>query len=161
MLYQICNGRVAFAATTILEYVNFEVKNTKEKIAIVGRNGCGKTTLLKLIAGEIELSRGDGETMSVAKAGNPSIGYLKQITFEDETLTLDEEIRKVFESVVSMQQRLEELVVLMQNNTDEQLVSEYTKLQERFLDIGGYYYEKEYDTMLRSFGFELSDKKSI
>ncbi len=159
MLYQICNGRVAFAATTILEHVNFEVKNTKEKIAVVGRNGCGKTTLLKLISGEIELSRGDEETMSVAKAGNPSIGYLKQITFEDETLTLDAEIRKVFEKVISMQRRLEELVVLMQNSADEQLVAEYTKLQERFLDIGGYYYEKEYDTMLRSFGFELSDKQ--
>jgi len=159
MLYQICNGRVAFAATTILEHVNFEVKNTKEKIAVVGRNGCGKTTLLKLISGEIELSRGDEENMSVAKAGNPSIGYLKQITFEDETLTLDAEIRKVFETVISMQRRLEELVVLMQNSADEQLVAEYTKLQERFLDIGGYYYEKEYDTMLRSFGFELSDKQ--
>ncbi len=159
MLYQICNGRVAFAATTILEHVNFEVKNTKEKIAVVGRNGSGKTTLLKLISGEIELSRGDEETMSIAKAGSPSIGYLKQITFEDETLTLDAEIRKVFEKVISMQRRLDELVILMQNSSDEGLVTEYTKLQECFLDIGGYYYEKEYDTMLRSFGFELSDKQ--
>ncbi len=159
MLYQICNGRVAFAATTILEHVNFEVKNSKEKIAVVGRNGCGKTTLLKLISGEIELSGGDGEAMSVAKAGSPSIGYLKQITFENETLTLDEEIRKVFETVLTMQKRLDELVILMQNSADEQLVAEYTKLQERFLDIGGYYYEKEYDMMLRSFGFEMADRR--
>ncbi len=160
MLYQICNGRVSFAATTILENINFEVKNTKEKIAVVGRNGCGKTTLLKLISGEIELTKEDGdEGTLIAKAGNPTIGYLKQITFEDETLTLDAEIRKVFEKVLSMKNRLEQLVNLMETDTDEKLVEEYTSLQERFQDAGGYYYEKEYDTMLKSFGFNLSDKQ--
>lgn len=160
MLYQISNGRVEFAATTILENINFEIKSTKEKIAVVGRNGCGKTTLLKLISGEVGLTRKDGDTdVSIAKAGNPTIGYLKQITFEDESLTLDEEIRKVFAGVLSMQKRLEELVGLMEQHTDEQLVAEYTHLQEEFQDIGGYYYEKEYDMMLKSFGFELSDKQ--
>ena len=54
MLYQICNGVVAFGAETILEDINFEIRDT-EKIAIVGRNGCGKTTLLKLISGEIDV----------------------------------------------------------------------------------------------------------
>lgn len=160
MLYQICNGRVEFAAATILENINFEIKNTKEKIAVVGRNGCGKTTLLKLISGEIALTRKDGDTdVSIVKAGSPAIGYLKQITFEDESLTLDAEIRKVFAGVLSMQTRLEELVVLMEKNTDEKLVEEYTHLQEEFQDIGGYYYEKEYDMMLKNFGFELSDKQ--
>ena len=51
MLYQIANGCVRFGADTILEHINFEIRNN-EKIAVVGRNGCGKTTLLKLIAGE-------------------------------------------------------------------------------------------------------------
>ena len=57
MLYQISNGCVRFGADTILEHINFEIHNT-EKIAVVGRNGCGKTTLLRLIAGEVELSNG-------------------------------------------------------------------------------------------------------
>jgi energy-coupling factor transporter ATP-binding protein EcfA2 len=60
MLYQICNGGVKFAADTILEHINFEIRNT-EKIAVVGRNGCGKTTLLRLIAGEVDLEKRDSD----------------------------------------------------------------------------------------------------
>ena len=55
MRYQIRNAKVQFGADTILNSVNFEIHDT-EKIAIVGRNGCGKTTLLRLIAGDIEMS---------------------------------------------------------------------------------------------------------
>ena len=85
MLYQICNGAVRFAAETVLEHINFEIRN-KEKIAVVGRNGCGKTTLLKLIAGEVELSKRDSdEDIYIARAGKPVIGYLKQNAFEDDS----------------------------------------------------------------------------
>lgn len=56
MLYQICHGAVSFADEEILHDINFEIRNT-EKIAVVGRNGCGKTTLLKLIHGDVELDK--------------------------------------------------------------------------------------------------------
>ena len=159
MLYQISNGAVQYAADTILEHINFEIRNT-EKIAIVGRNGCGKTTLLKLISGEVDLAKRDSdEDIFISKAGNPTIGYLKQLTFEDENLTLDEEIRKVFAPILSMQKRIQELVKELETDYSEQKVNEYTKLEEKFKDLGGYYYEKEYDTMLRSFQFDLSDKR--
>ncbi len=159
MLYQICNGAVRFAADTILENVNFEIRNT-EKIAVVGRNGCGKTTLLKLIAGEVDLSKRDSdEDVYISRAGNPTIGYLKQLTFEDENLTLDMEIRKVFAPILNMKKRLGELVEEMETDATEKRVAEYTSLEEKFKDLGGYYYEKEYDTMLRSFQFELADKE--
>ena len=79
MQYKIQNGAVAFGADVILKNVNFDIKNT-EKIAIVGRNGCGKTTLLKLIAGEVDLYKRDSdEDIFIVKSGNPEIGYLKQI----------------------------------------------------------------------------------
>lgn len=162
MLYQINNGRVMFAAETILEHVNFEVKNKNEKIAIIGRNGAGKTTLLKVITGEVQLTKIDGEDSSIVAPGNPTIGYLKQITFEDLSLTLDEEIRKVFSKIISMKQRLDELVEIMdgcQNpNENEKYAKEYTNLMDDFVDRGGYYYEKEYDAMLKSFGFEIEDR---
>ena len=97
MLYQISNGAVAFGDDVILHDINFEIRNT-EKIAVVGRNGCGKTTLLKLISGEVELEKlTDADNPTIAKAGNPEIGYLKQIAFDDPNLTLEKEIRKVFE----------------------------------------------------------------
>ena len=171
MIYKIQHGSVEYGAETILSDIDFEVKNKNEKIAVVGRNGCGKTTLLKLIAGDISLSRHDGdENTAIIKTGNPEIGYLRQIAFENENVTLDEEIRKVFTKILNMKRRLDELVVLMSENRDEngkelssdgheRLAHEYTELEEKFKDEGGYYYEKEYDTMLTSFGFSESDRR--
>ncbi len=162
MLYQISNGRVMFAADTILEHVDFEVKNKTDKIAVIGRNGAGKTTLLKVITGEVALTANDGEDMSITAPGNPTIGYLRQITFEDLSVTLDEEIRKVFASILEEKRRIDELVGLMdkaEGEEAEKLAKEYTSLMDDFSDRGGYYYEKEYDAMLVSFGFTLEDKK--
>ena len=167
MLYQISNGAVELGAELILKKINFEIRDT-EKIAVVGRNGCGKTTLLKLIAGEIDLLKRDSdEDVFIAKAGNPEIGYLKQMAFEDNTITVDQEIRKVFHKIHSMQERMETLLAKMNDetanaNADEEThareIKEYTTLQEEFESIGGYYYEKEYETMLRQFGFAPEDK---
>ena len=167
MLYQINNGAVELGAELILKKVNFEIRNT-EKIAVVGRNGCGKTTLLKLISGEVDLLKRDSdEDVFIAKAGNPEIGYLKQMAFDDPKITVDEEIRKVFRPILAMQERLDFLLNRMHENgqqeaMDEELherdIREYTRLREEFEDIGGYYYEKEYETMLRKFGFSQEDK---
>ena len=68
MRYQIRNAKVQFGADTILNSVNFEIHDT-EKIAIVGRNGCGKTTLLRLIAGDIEMSNLDSFSQRLVPAG--------------------------------------------------------------------------------------------
>ncbi|MGN1267826.1 MAG: ABC-F family ATP-binding cassette domain-containing protein [Dorea sp.] len=168
MLYQINNGAVELGAELILKKVNFEIRNNNEKIAVVGRNGCGKTTLLKLIAGEVDLLKRDSdEDIFIAKSGNPEIGYLKQIAFDDPTITVDEEIRKVFRPFFAMQERMEELLQKMNGEaptTDsdkslyEKEIKEYTALLEKFEDVGGFYYEKEYDTMFRQFGFSQEDK---
>ena len=166
MLYQISNGAVELGAEMILKKINFEIRDT-EKIAVVGRNGCGKTTLLKLIAGEIELLKRDSdEDVFIAKAGNPEIGYLKQMAFDDPKITVDEEIRKVFRKIAAMQERMEVLLTKIDGTdgaaSDGDLhareIAEYTRLQEEFESIGGYYYEKEYETMLRQFGFSQEDK---
>lgn len=97
MLYMINHGAVSYGANTILTNINFEI-NAGQKIAVVGRNGCGKTTLLKLIEGEVALEKRDSdEDIYIAKSGNPVIGYLKQIAFADETISMETEVRKVFE----------------------------------------------------------------
>lgn len=165
MLYQISNGAVELGAELILKKVNFEIRD-REKIAVVGRNGCGKTTLLRLISGELELTKRDSdEDIFIAKAGNPQIGYLKQMAFENPEITVDEEIQKVFLPIHRMQARMEELLQKMNENqgaAHEELhaqeIAEYTRLREEFEDIGGYYYQKEYETMLRQFGFSMEDK---
>lgn len=159
MLYQISNGCVAFADHVVLNKINFEIRD-KEKIAVVGRNGCGKTTLLKLIAGEVDLTKRDSdEDVFIAKAGKPEIGYMKQITFEDPSISMEEEIQKVFAPVERMKQELEDRAKALETSHSEQEIKEYTALQEYFESIGGYYYKKEYEILVTKFGFSQEDKK--
>ena len=159
MQYKIQNGAVAFGADIILKNINFDIKNT-EKIAIVGRNGCGKTTLLKLIAGEVDLYKRDSdEDIFIVKSGNPEIGYLKQMAFEDKTITMEEEVRKAFSKILSMQKDLEEKRHLMEKDPSEQNIKIYTALHDQFVYLGGYYFEKEYEVVLKEFGFTQEDKK--
>ena len=159
MQYKIQNGAVAFGADVILKNVNFDIKNT-EKIAIVGRNGCGKTTLLKLIAGEVDLYKRDSdEDVFIVKSGNPEIGYLKQMAFEDNTVTMEEEVRKAFSKLLSMKADLEDKRHLMETDPSEQNIKMYTALHDQFVYLGGYYFEKEYEIVLKEFGFKEEDKK--
>lgn len=77
MNYRIINGAISYGAETILEEINFDIQE-KDKIAIVGNNGSGKTSLLKSIIDKEMLEEGIGETkFEVQKQGNPVIGYLK------------------------------------------------------------------------------------
>lgn len=159
MLYQIVNGAVQFAADTILENINFEIRDT-EKIAVVGRNGCGKSTLLKLIAGEVELSKRDSdEDIFIAQAGHPTIGYLKQLSFEDDSISLEKEVRKAYQPIVDLQEEMQEALHKMENDATEQNIKEYTRLHEKFMDMDGYNYDKDLDTILHKFGFAIEDKQ--
>ncbi len=158
MLYQISNGVVSYGGDTILEEINFEIKGT-EKIAVVGRNGCGKTTLLKLIAGEVELDKRDSdEDIFIATSGKPTIGYLKQIAFEDDSVTLETEILKAFAQIQGVEASLEEMTHLMDSDHSEALIARYTALNDTYERMGGYTWRKEYETVVRKFGFSEDDK---
>ena len=159
MLYQISNGAVAFGDDVILHSIDFEIRNT-EKIAIVGRNGCGKTTLLKLISGEVEMEKLDSdESAFIAKAGNPEIGYLKQIAFDDPDVTLEQEVRKCFVKMDERKAELARAAAELENDYSDEKVARYTAMEEAFKDDGGYYYEKEYEVMIRKFGFSDDERK--
>lgn len=159
MLYQISNGAVAFGDDVILHSIDFEIRNT-EKIAIVGRNGCGKTTLLKLISGEVEMEKLDSdESAFIAKAGNPEIGYLKQIAFDDPDVTLEQEVRKCFVKMDERKAELARAAAELEHDYSDEKVARYTAMEEAFKYDGGYYYEKEYEVMIRKFGFSDDERK--
>lgn len=159
MLYQISNGAVAFGDDVILHSIDFEIRNT-EKIAIVGRNGCGKTTLLKLISGEVEMEKLDSdESAFIAKAGNPEIGYLKQIAFDDPDVTLEQEVRKCFVKMDERKAELARAAAELEHDYSDEKVARYTAMEEAFKDDGGYYYENEYEVMIRKFGFSDDERK--
>ncbi len=159
MLYKITNGSVSYGADTVLERIDFQIKD-REKIAIVGRNGCGKTTLLKAITGEVIMEEGTGDqTFSVIKADNPQIGYLKQIAFDNEEESLIEEIKKVFRPLIETEEKIARLTEELEKQPDDKKIKTYSTLCERYEIEGGYTYKKEYSTMIKKFGFTEDDKK--
>lgn len=159
MLFKITNGSVSFGADTILENVDFEIRD-REKIAIVGRNGAGKSTLLKCITGEVEMEEGTGEVpFSIVKTGNMVVGYLKQIAFSDEAKTMLEEILTVFKPIIDAEQKMQELLKEIEVSPNDKKIKAYSALSEKFEFLGGYTYKKEYSVMIKKFGFTESDKQ--
>ncbi len=158
MNYKITNGAVSFGADTVLEEINFEIKD-RDKIAIVGRNGAGKSTLLNSIIDNNILEEGVGEEkFNIYKQGNPNIGYLKQINFENSNLSMLEEILKVYDNIIKLEEKITSLTEKLQTNSDESTIKEYTNALERFEILDGYTYKKEYETAIKKFGFSEEDK---
>lgn len=157
MRYQIRHALVQYGADTILQDVNFEVHDN-EKIAIVGRNGCGKTTLLKLIAGDIQMNNLDSdEECGISMAGKQEIGFLRQVNFADREVTVEEEIKKAFAPVFACEKRMNELEERMKNSDDRQLMNEYDSLQRKMEALRGYSWRQDMEIMFQRFGFALED----
>lgn len=156
MRIEIINGSVEYDGNTVLSEINFSVLD-KEKIALVGRNGSGKTSILKCISGEVPLVSGTGdEKFSFSISGAPKIGYLQQVSLNDE-LTLRQEILSAYKDVVGLENKLQILLDKMSENPSDENVGAYSRAMERFENIGGYLYKKEYLTAVSKFGFSAED----
>lgn len=156
MRIEIINGSVEYDGNTVLSEINFSVSD-KEKIALVGRNGSGKTSILKCIGGEVPLVSGTGdEKFSFSISGAPKIGYLQQVSLNDE-LTLRQEILSAYKDVVGLENKLQILLDKMSENPSDENVGAYSRAMERFENIGGYLYKKEYLTAVSKFGFSAED----
>ena len=162
MRYQIRHALVQYGADTIIEDVNFEIRD-REKIAVVGRNGCGKTTLLKLISGEIEMSNLDSDEKSgIFMQGKQRIGLQKQISFPDGSISARDEICKVFADLYAVQARMNEIETLLaagkeEDDARERLLNEYASLQRRYDALSGDSSEREMEIMFQKFGFALEE----
>lgn len=155
---EIHNGRAELSGRGILADVNMVI-NTNSRIAVVGRNGCGKTTLLRLIRGEIPLSNTEGDGGFRSVSGNPTIGTQNQLAFADDTLTLRAEIRSAYSNILDLKQRLDSALSAMRQNGSDENIREYTTLLDRFTAEGGFYFEKEYEAAITKFGFSEAEKE--
>ncbi len=151
------NISVSFGENEILKNISFEV-NSKDKVAIVGRNGSGKTTLLRVITGEQEIDVDDKNAAKIQKTGKFQIGYLKQIAFEDDKETFENEILKAYNDVLQIKKQIDDIEQKMQENCLQEDIIKHDKLLTRYDILGGYTYLKEYNTAIKKFGFTESDK---
>lgn len=150
---------VSFGENEVLKNICFDV-NTKDKIALVGRNGSGKTTLLKVITGEQEIdATSGGDTNKIQKTGKFNIGYLKQIAFEDDNELFENEILKVYSEIINLKKKIDQLESDLESGKETVKIEKYEELLHKFDILGGYVYQKEYNTAIKKFGFTEEDKK--
>ena len=158
MKLKINNASFGYNGENILENFTFEVNNG-DKIAIIGRNGSGKTTILKILSGDIELHQPDNTPKVFEKIGAPTIMTLKQMTFDDESLSLEQEILKCYSEVIELENTIETLQKELETNYSIKLVERFSRLSDEFERLGGYLYRSEMASILSSFGFTETDKQ--
>ncbi len=151
MLITINSGTVYFGANDVFENIDFVV-NENEKIALVGRNGCGKTTLLKVLMGEVELNNGQ-----LIKANKAKVGYLNQNSLIDCHNNVKDELLSVYKDLLDKEAKLNELSERLKVEHSDKLINEYSSLEEEFKMQGGYTYNSEMETVLFGFGFTKDD----
>lgn len=124
-----------FGENLVLNNINLNIQE-KDKIAIIGENGSGKTTLLNIIAGTITEDTGK---VSIRKGA--TIGYLRQnIENKNDSLTVKDILYSGVQNIINLKEKLEKLeqkLTTTSNNLDD-IILKYTKVQQQFIDIGGY-----------------------
>lgn len=157
MYFKISNGSITLGGNTILEDINFSVTDN-EKIGIVGRNGTGKTTLLKAIIGEIDLEDGY-DTLKIDKTNDFKLGYIKQNVTTNLNIKMLDYILSAYKNLVDLEKEIKKTEEKMTENYSEQLLNKYNNLTLDYKLNGGYTYKKEYETALKKFGFADTDKE--
>lgn len=158
MQVKINNASFGFNGENLLENFSFEVNNG-DKIAIIGRNGSGKTTLLKILLGEIELHQPDNAPPVFVKVDKPTISALNQMTFDNENVTLYDEILSSYKTITNIEEKLNNMQKELEKSDNPKLVEKFSRLHDEYQILGGYTYKAEMASILSSFGFSETDKK--
>lgn len=140
----------SFGDSKVLEDITFSV-NKGDKVAIIGDNGEGKTTLLKIITKQLEADKG-----TIYFEDFKSVGYLSQHVIEDVSNTLLEEMELSFLQLKKMEEEMNILVEKMADSSDKELIDRYSYLHDLYQNSGGYEYKFQIQQMLSKFGFDES-----
>lgn len=151
------NLKVEFGVTPLFEDVSYVI-NKRDRIALVGKNGAGKSTMLKILAGLQSPTSG-----AVSIQRDITIGYLPQVMILSDTRTVMEEAEMAFEHIFELQTSLEKMNQQLADRTDydsegyHQLIDKFTHDNERFLMMGGTNYKAEIERTLMGLGFSRED----
>ena len=134
------------------------VINDRDRIALVGKNGAGKSTMLKILCGKQQPTSGN-----VAVPNDQTVGYLPQVMILQDDTTVREEARKAFAKVTQMKAKIDEMNRQLADRTDYDsdsymaLVEKFTQEHERYMMMGGDNYEAEIERTLSGLGFTKND----
>ena len=148
---------VEFGAKPLFKDVSFVI-NERDRIALVGKNGAGKSTMLKILCGLQKPSDG-----SVSVPNETTVGYLPQVMKLSDDTTVKEETRKAFADTTKMETRLRKMEEEMAERSDyesegyAELVDRFTTEHERYMMMGGENYEAEIERTLTGLGFARED----
>lgn len=148
---------VEFGAKPLFKDVSFVI-NERDRIALVGKNGAGKSTMLKILCG---LQKPSGGSVSVPN--ETTVGYLPQVMKLSDDTTVKEETRKAFADTTKMETRLRKMEEEMAERSDyesegyAELVDRFTTEHERYMMMGGENYEAEIERTLTGLGFARED----
>ena len=141
-----------FGDEILFENVSFSI-NDNDRLALIGPNGNGKSTLIKILLGQIDKTSGD-----VSFAKGTTIGYLSQDVISNVDNTLNDEVLSVFNDLILQEKNLNDLENMISNDPNNlKLIDEYGKKQNDFLEKGGYNYHYLINMMLSKFGFHKND----
>lgn len=149
--------KVEFSAKPLYQDASFVI-NDKDKIALVGKNGAGKSTMLKMLCG---LQTPDAGVIAIPS--DTTIGYLPQVMKLTDDTTLREETRKAFSDTLKQKSRLEQMEKELVSRTDYEsesymeLVEKFTHEQEHYMMLGAEGYEAEIERTLLGLGFQSTD----
>ena len=156
-MISIDNLKVEFGVKPLFDNVSFVI-NDKDRIALVGKNGAGKSTMLKIICGLQKPTSGN-----VAIPNDTTIGYLPQVMNLQDNTTVREEVKKAFADISKMKERVDKLNEELAQRTDYEsdsymeLVQKFTTEHERYIMMGADNYEAEMERTLTGLGFERTD----
>lgn len=144
------NGEVLF------KNISFEI-NSGDKIALIGKNGTGKSTLIKMIIGDI---REDDGTIFINNKAH--IGYLSQDIISNQSKTLYEEMLEVFKDVTVLESKINSILHQIEKEpTNNELLTTYSNMQHHYEILGGYEYQYKIDMILSKFGFSKEEYKRV
>lgn len=147
MLIECSNITKSFQGIGILKDVTFKI-NDHDKVSIIGVNGAGKTTILKILCGQEEYDSGH-----LFKNKELTIGYLTQQHTFDVSQTIYQVVLDVFTPLIEMEQQLRHLEQQMANDHSSKVLDEYDRLSHSFSDLGGFSYTSKLTGVLKGLGF--------
>lgn len=153
MIVQVKNACKAFGGQVVFENLNVAI-NPREKVAIIGANGVGKTTLFRVLNGEETLDDGAVYWKSQAR-----VGFLDQIHLDPGALTVSSYLNEVFQDLIQMEGKLNELALRMETDHSDSLLHQYDVVQSEFMRRGGYTIQSEINTLMTQFGFTTQDQE--